>query len=197
MMTLKVTSHWKKNTSWEARGLLEYSGLAKWIRQPYRWNQAVGILLRVANKLPHMPQLPTNIFRRCLPSLLPTDYIRRWFTESFEIFTVHAKSSMPIPSVITFENTVGHIPSVKFSREFFWHALPSVRPSMFVFFISTEVGTGWGITDDWYSDGRILSVMLSVRILSTNYVPYTDGINLSIKLFNSVVGHVLGNNGCH
>jgi hypothetical protein len=75
--------------------------------------------------------------------------------------------------------------------------LPSVRPSMFVFFISTEVGTGWGITDDWYSDGRILSVMLSVRILPTNYVPYTDGINLSIKLFNSVVGHVLGNNGCH
>jgi len=144
-----------------------------------------------------MPQLPTNIFRRCLPSLLPTDYIRRWFTESFEIFTIHAKSSMTIPSVITFENTVGHIPSVKFSREFFLARFAVCKTVDVFFFFSTKVGTGRGITNDRYFDRRILSVMLSVRILPTNCVSYTDGINLSVKLFNGVVVHVLENNGCH
>jgi hypothetical protein len=36
-------------------------------------------------------------------------------------------------------------------------------------------------------DRRILSVMLSVKMLPTNCVSYTDGINPSVKLFNGVV----------
>jgi hypothetical protein len=37
-----------------------------------------------------MPQSLTDIFRRSLPSLLLTDYIRRYLIESSEIFTAHA-----------------------------------------------------------------------------------------------------------
>ena len=59
-------------------------------RQLSRRNQAVDILPRVAKKLPPMPQSSTNIFCRYLPLLLPTEYIRRYLTESSEIFTVHA-----------------------------------------------------------------------------------------------------------
>jgi len=43
------------------------------------------------------------------------------------------------------------------------------------------------ITDDQYFDGRISSVMLSVKILPINCVFYTDRINSLIKLFNGVV----------
>jgi hypothetical protein len=43
------------------------------------------------------------------------------------------------------------------------------------------------ITDDQYFDRRISSVMLSVKILLTNCVFYTDRINPSIKLFNGEV----------
>jgi len=51
------------------------------------------------------------------------------------------------------------------------------------FFFLTELATEQGITDDRYSDERIPSV----RILPKNCVPYTDGINPSVKLFNDVV----------
>ena len=37
-----------------------------------------------------MPQSPTDIFCWSLPSLLLTDYIHRYLTESSEIFTAHA-----------------------------------------------------------------------------------------------------------
>jgi len=59
-------------------------------RRPYRQNQAVDILLRVAKKLPPMPQSPMNIVHQCLSLLLPTENICRYFTESYEIFIAHA-----------------------------------------------------------------------------------------------------------
>jgi hypothetical protein len=37
-----------------------------------------------------MQQSPTALFRWFLPLTIPTDCIRRYFTESSEIFTVHA-----------------------------------------------------------------------------------------------------------
>jgi len=69
-----------------------------------------------------MPQSPTNIFRRSLPSLLPTDYIRRYLTESLKYLPPMPQLLTAIPSVITVENTNGIIPLVKFSREFFLRA---------------------------------------------------------------------------
>ena len=71
----------------------------------------------------------------------------------------------------------------------FFGALPlSVRPSVFVyFFLPRKVAMEMKITDDQYFDRRISSVMLSVKILLTNCVFYTDRINPSIKLFNGVV----------
>jgi hypothetical protein len=98
-----------------------------------------------------------------------------------------------IPSVITVENTNGIIPSVKFSREKKnWRASHSVRPSVFGFFLfPTELATEQGITDDQYFNGQISSVRLSVKILLTNCVPYTDEMNPSVKLFNGIVRPIL------
>jgi hypothetical protein len=59
--------------------------------------------------------------------------------------------------------------------------------SVFGFFFSTEVATERGITDDQYSNRRILSVMPSVKMLPTNVLSYIDGMNPSVKLFNGVV----------
>ena len=50
-------------------------------------------------------------------------------------------------------------------------------------FFPTEVAMERGITDDQYFDRRILSV----KMLPTNCVPYTDGMNPSVKLFKGVV----------
>jgi hypothetical protein len=96
------------------------------------------------------------------------------------------------PSVITIENANGCIPSVMFSRElFFCRASSSIRPLMFrrwlVFLFPTESATEWEIADDQHSDGRILLVRSSVIMLPMDFMPYTDGINLSEKLFNGVM----------
>jgi hypothetical protein len=51
-----------------------------------------------------MPQLPTDIFRRCLPSLLPTEYIHQYLIKNFKIFTIHTTNidkPTDIVSVIT------------------------------------------------------------------------------------------------
>jgi hypothetical protein len=47
-----------------------------------------------------------------------------------------------------------------------------------------------GVTNDWYTDGRDPSVRPSVIISPTDFIPVTDGISLSVKLFNGVV-HVI------
>jgi len=58
---------------------------------------------------------------------------------------------------------------------------------VFFFIFLTESVTERGITDDQYSNGWIPSVRPLVKILPTDCVPYTDGINPSVKLFNGVV----------
>jgi len=72
-----------------------------------------------------------------------------------------------------------------------WHSL-FVCKTVGVFF-STEVATEMGITDNQYSNRWIPSVMLSVKKILMNCVSYTNGNNLSVKLFNGVVQSTLHN----
>jgi len=44
-----------------------------------------------------------------------------------------------------------------------------------------------GVTDNWYTDGRVPSMRPSVIISPTDFIPVTDEISLSVKLFNGVV----------
>ena len=39
------------------------------------------------------------------------------------------------------------------------------------------------VTDDWYTDRRVPSVIISPM----DFIPVTDGISPSVKLFNGVV----------
>jgi len=57
----------------------------------------------------------------------------------------------------------------------------------FCFFITDRIGDEIRITDAHDSDGFVSSEIPSVIILQTVCVPYTDGINLSVKLYNGVV----------
>jgi len=43
-----------------------------------------------------------------------------------------------------------------------------------------------GVTDDYYTDGRVPSVRPSVIISPTEFIPVTDEISPSVKLFNGV-----------
>jgi hypothetical protein len=53
-----------------------------------------------------------------------------------------------------------------------------------VFFLfATDLATEMGVTDDWYTDGRGPSVIISPM----NFIPVTNGISPSVKLFNGVV----------
>jgi hypothetical protein len=57
-----------------------------------------------------------------------------------------------------------------------------------VFFLfATDLATKKGVTDDWYTDGRVPSVMPSVIISPTDFIVVTDGISPSVKLVNGVV----------
>jgi hypothetical protein len=40
-----------------------------------------------------------------------------------------------------------------------------------------------GVTDNWYTDGRVPSGIISLM----DFIPVTDGIDPSVKLFNGVV----------
>jgi hypothetical protein len=44
-----------------------------------------------------------------------------------------------------------------------------------------------GVTDDYYTDGRVLSVRPSVIISPTKLIPGIDRSSPSVKLFNGVV----------
>ena len=59
---------------------------------------------------------------------------------------------------------------------------------LFLFVI--ELAMKRGITDDYYTDGRVPSVSPSVIISPTEFIPVTDRISLSVKLFNGVVYHI-------
>jgi len=55
------------------------------------------------------------------------------------------------------------------------------------FLFAIELATERGVTDDYYTDERVPSVKPSVIILPTKFIPVTDGISPSVKLFNGVV----------
>jgi hypothetical protein len=96
------------------------------------------------------------------------------------------------PSVITVENSDGFSPSVMFPRESFFLARVSVCKTVggLFFLFVTELATKRGFTDDFYTDGRVSSVSSSVIISPTEFIPFTDGISPSVKLFNGVVNGV-------
>ena len=58
---------------------------------------------------------------------------------------------------------------------------------MFFFLFATDLVTEMGFTDDWYTDGRVPSVMPSVLFSLTDFIVVTDGISPSVKLDNVVV----------
>jgi hypothetical protein len=51
------------------------------------------------------------------------------------------------------------------------------------FLFATELATEKRVIDDYYTDERVPSVI----ILPTKFIPVTDGISPSVKLFNGVV----------
>ena len=55
------------------------------------------------------------------------------------------------------------------------------------FLFATELATERGVTNDYYTDGRVPSVRPLVIISPTEFIPVTDGISPSVKLFNGVV----------
>jgi len=55
------------------------------------------------------------------------------------------------------------------------------------FFFATELATKGVVTDDYYTDGRVPSAKPSVIISPTAFIPDTDGISPSVKLFNGIV----------
>jgi hypothetical protein len=75
-----------------------------------------------------------------------------------------------------------------FLRESFCLARVSVCkavsvPSVGCFFLfATELAMEQGFTDDYYTDGRVPSVIIS----PTEFIPFTDGISPSVKLFKTI-----------
>jgi len=61
-----------------------------------------------------------------------------------------------------------------------------------VFFLfATELVTESGVTDNYYIDEHVPSVRPSVIISPTKFIPVTDGISPSVKLFIGVVTKLL------
>jgi len=133
-----------------------------------------------------------------MPTALPTDNIRRYFTESCNTITSHA--------IITDENSVGNVVGnycLNFrwiysvgnvpAGNFFFGARVSVCktvgvPSVgFFFLFATDLAMEMGFTDDWYTDGRVLSVRPSIFVSPTDFIALTDGISPSVTLDNVVV----------
>jgi hypothetical protein len=97
------------------------------------------------------------------------------------------------PSVITVEISDRFILSVMFPREtFFFGARVSVCKTVggWFFLFATELAMERVVTDDYYTDGCIPSVRPSVIISPTAFIPDTDRISPSVKLFNGVVSLV-------
>jgi len=128
-----------------------------------------------------------------MPTALPTDNIRRYFTESCNTITSHAIITDGI-SVgnyrLNFRRiySVGNVPA----GNFFFGAGVSVCktvgvPSVGVFLFATDLATKMGFTDDWYTNGRVPSVRPSVFFSPTDFIAVTDGISPSVKLDNVVV----------
>ena len=99
---------------------------------------------------------------------------------SFTKFTAVAQSPTEIPSELSCLLPTEY-PSV------ITLILPTDIPAELFFFITDRNGDGIIITDAHDSDGINPSKIPSVRILPTGFVPYTDGMYPSAKLYNGVV----------
>ena len=132
-----------------------------------------------------------------MPTALPTNNIRRYFTESCNTITSHAIITDGIFVGNAVGNyrlnfrriySVGNVPAGNF---FLARVYPSVRPSVFrrwVFFLfATDLAMKIGVIDDWYIDRRVPSVRPSGIISPTDFIPVIDVISPSVKLFNGVV----------
>ena len=69
------------------------------------------------------------------------------------------------------------------SGNFFFRAI-FICKTIGNFFLSTNIETEWGITDEHKADRMFPSGMSSVKKLPTNYESHTDGIVPSVKLWN-------------
>jgi hypothetical protein len=124
------------------------------------------------------------LFRQFLPLTLPTDIFRQYVTESSEIFTVHATITDRLAISVYYIKSVGKVLAGKKNLR----SSPICKTiGVWFFLFPTKGAMERGITDDQYSDRRIMSVMLSVKMLPMSFLSYTDGINPSVKLFNGVV----------
>jgi hypothetical protein len=128
---------------------------------------------------------------------LPTDNIRRYYTESCNKITSHAI----ITDGFSVGNVVGNYPC-NYRRIYSVGNVPAgnffLRPRIrlyyrqcfrrwVVFLFATELATEMGFTDDCYTDGRVPSVSPSVLFLPTDVIAVTDGMSPSVKLDNVVV----------
>jgi hypothetical protein len=70
-----------------------------------------------------------------------------------------------------------------FPREIFLARVSVCKTVGGLFFLfATELVTEREITDDYYTDGRVPSVIIS----PTEFIPFTDGISPSVKLFKTI-----------
>ena len=121
-----------------------------------------------------MPQSPTEIPSES-PCLLPTEYP--------SVLTRILPTDIPaeLPLNVTDGISVGKFSThirLQCRRHFRWYCF---------FLITDRNGDGIIITDAHDTDGINPSEIPSVIILPTGFVPYTDGINPSAKLYNGVV----------
>jgi hypothetical protein len=121
-------------------------------------------------KFTAVPQSPTEI-----PSESPCLLFRRYLLEFYRrIFRRNYRWMLPTD-----------YPSVNLARISVCNAI--VIFVGIVFFITDRNGDGIIITDAHDADGINPSEIPSVIILPTGFVPYTDGINPSAKLYNGIV----------
>ena len=131
-----------------------------------------------------------------MPTTLPTDNIRRYFTESCQTITNHAI----ITDGIYVGKSVGNyrwncrriyfVSNVPAGNSFFGARVSVCKtvgvPSVGVFFLfATDLVTEMNFTDDWYTNGRVPSVRPSVIIVPMDFIACTDGISPLVKLVNS------------
>jgi len=129
-----------------------------------------------------------------LPTALPTDHIRRYYTESCNKITSHAIITDGFSVGNAVDNypwnyrriySVGNVPA----GNLFFGAHVSVCITVGVsvggwfFLFATELATEMRFTDDCYTDGRVPSVLF----LLTDFIAVTDGMSPSVKLDNVVV----------
>jgi hypothetical protein len=139
---------------------------------------------------------PCRHYRRILSvgdniqTTLPTDIIRRYFTESCHTITTDAiiTDGLSVGNYRWKFRRIDFVSNVP-ARNFFSLARVSICKTVggLFFLFATELAMEREITDDYYTDGRVPSVRPSVIISPTEFIPVTNGMSPSVKLINGVV----------